>query len=267
MSFAFYRKQMKKSAISGLLPILIIVGLVLMVAMVWPEFKASAEEMEAMMDNDLYKAMYGEDTIAVGIGSFEGFFGMTVFAYLDLIFIALSVFFGAGIIAREVDKKTLDITLSYPVPRWSIPLGKFAAVITYALAIPIAAFIVIASTGLVYGEESDLGALFLALMGRFSLFFALSALSLLCAAVFLRAKPSYGAAAAMVVGSYILNSLGGLVESTEILANLSLFHYLDGTTIWASGSFPFDELFIVVSVGMLALIAALMIFEKRELTY
>ncbi|MFQ5980226.1 MAG: ABC transporter permease [Candidatus Heimdallarchaeota archaeon] len=266
-SLAFYRKGMKKGIVSGILPAVLLLGLVFLVAYVWPEFKTSAEEMQKLLESPMYKAFYGEDAIAVGIGSFEGFFGMTAFFYIDVIIIALSIFLGAGIIAREVDKKTLDISLSYPISRRSLLLGRFAAINTYALLLPLVVFLSIAFAGAYYGENSDLLALFLALLGKYALFFTLSALSLLCAALFLRPKASYGAAAGLILGSYILDSLGGLVESTEILANLSLFHYLDGTTIWASGTFPVDELAIVIGIGILALIAAVEIFQRRELTY
>ena len=267
MSLIVYRKETRKNLVMGLLPAVVMVGFVLLIAIVWPEFKESAADFEKLMENPLYQAIISEGALDAGIGSFEGFFGMEIIATLDFLFMCLSVFLGANIIAREVDKKTLDITLSYPIPRWSLPLGKFAAINTYILAIPVFVFISISLVAAYYGENINYIALLLALLGRYCIFFSLSALSLLCAAIFLRPKQSYASAGAVVFGSYILMGLGGLVESTKILQNLSLFYYLDATAIWTSGSVPLDEVFIVVGVGLLALVAALAVFQNRELIY
>ncbi|MHA2272542.1 MAG: ABC transporter permease subunit [Candidatus Hodarchaeales archaeon] len=266
MSFTIYRKEIQKNLWLALIPAAMIVFALLMAA-VWPEFKESAEEMEELMDAAIYQAMLSEGALAAGIGSFEGFFGMELFTILDFAFMGLTVFLGAGIIAREVDKGTLDISLSYPISRYKLPLSKFAAINTYIFTMPLLVSIPISLTAVLFEENIDHVALVLAFFARCCVFFALSAISLLCAAIFLRPRLAYSTAGAVVVGSYILMGLGGLVESLELLRNLSLFYYLDGTAIWASGSFPLDELVIVVGVGALALVTALFIFQHQELTY
>ncbi|MFW9915152.1 MAG: ABC transporter permease subunit [Candidatus Thorarchaeota archaeon] len=266
MSFTIFRKEIQKNYYLGLIPAAMI-GFTILLAAVWPEFKSYAPEMEEVMEAELYQAMLSEGALAAGIGSFEGFFGMELFTILDFAFMALAVFLGVGVIAREVDKGTLDISLSYPISRYKLPLGKFAAINTYIFTIPILVSIPISLTAVFFGENINHFALVLAFFARCCVFFALSALSLLCAAIFLRPKLAYSSAGGVVVGSYILMGLGGLVDSLELLQNLSMFYYMDGTAIWASGNFPLDELVIVLGVGVLALVAALVIFQHQELTY
>ncbi len=267
MGFVIYQKGIRKSVISGLLPAILMMVMALMMVNIWPEFKQTAEELSELLEAPIYQAMLSEGALGAGIGTYEGFMGMELFTILDLVFIVLAIFLGAGIIAREVDKKTLDINLSYPVPRWRLALEKFAVVNTYSLAMPVLIFFPVALGAVIYGEEIDFLALGVALIARWLLFFALSAISLLCAAIFLRPVHSYGAAGGIVVGNYIMNALGGLVESTKILRDLSLFYYLDGTAIWVSGNLPLADVVIVVGVGILALLSSLVIFQKRELTY
>ncbi len=261
-----FRKEMKKSIISGLLPSILMAGIAVMMFGVWPEFKEQAADFQDLLEAPIYQAMLSEGAISAGIDTYEGFMGMELFTMLDFIYLLLPVFLGVNIIAREVDKKTLDITLSYPISRWKIPLGRFAAVNTYALTIPLFTFVPISFGAIYFGEDIDHLALLVALLSKQLLFFALTAISLLCAVVFLRSKTSYGAAGGIIIGSYIIKSLGGLVESLHIIRNLSLFYYLDGTTIWL-GTFPLDEALIVLGVGILALISSLVIFQRRELTY
>jgi ABC-2 type transport system permease protein len=266
MSFTIFRKELQKNYYLGLIPAVMAAFAILM-AFIWPEFEQSAQDFEEVMDADIYQFMLSEGALEVGIGSFEGFVGMELFTILDFAFMALAVFLGAGIIAREVDKGTLDISLSYPIPRWQLPLGKFAAINTYIFTMALLVPIPISLTAIYYGENIDHLALVLAFFARCCVFFALSALSLLCAAIFLRPKLAYSAAGGVVVGSYILMGLGGLVDSLKLLRNLSMFYYMDGTAIWATGNFPLDEFVIVVGAGVLALVAALVIFQRQELTY
>ena len=98
------------------------------------------------------------------------------------------------------------------------------------------------------------------------MFFALGALSLLCGTIFLESNKALSAAGVLILGQYLLERIGGLVESLRILQNLSLFHYLNAGTIANLGKLPLNELFTVAGVGILALSSALYIFQKRELT-
>lgn len=266
MSWTIYRKELGKNIWLILIPV-VLVGFILLLSIIWPEFRESAEELDKLLDSPYYQAILSEGAIEAGMGSFEGFYGMELFAIMDFAFMTLSIFLGAGIIAREVDHKTLDITLSYPIPRWKLLLGKFAAINTYIFMIPFFVFNPIALTAVIYDENINHFGLFLAFLSRCTIFFALSALSLLCAAIFLRPKLAYSTAGVIIIGSYILGSLAGLVESLKFLKNLSLFSFLDGVTIWLNGSLPLDELVIVLGTGLVALVAALVIFQYRELAY
>ncbi|MFQ5981585.1 MAG: ABC transporter permease subunit [Candidatus Heimdallarchaeota archaeon] len=266
MSLTIYRKELGKNIWLILIPIAL-VGFILLLSGIWPEFKESAEELDKLLDSPLYQAMLSEGAIEAGLGSFEGFYGMELFAIMDFAFMTLTIFLGAGIIAREVDHKTFDTILSYPIPRWKLLLAKFAAINTYIFMIPFFVFIPITLSAAIFEENIDYLGLFLAFVSRCAIFFALSALCLLCASIFLRPRLAYSTAGVITIGSYILGSLAALVESLEFLRNLSLFYYLDGTTIWLSGHLPLDELVIVLGTGLAALVAALVIFQYRELAY
>ncbi|MFX0209196.1 MAG: ABC transporter permease [Candidatus Hodarchaeota archaeon] len=267
MIITVYRKEARKSIISGILPSILMGVTAIMMFAVWPTFKKEAADFQELLDAPIYQAMLSKGAISAGIGTYEGFMGMELFTMLDFMYLFLPMFVGVNIISREVDKKTLDITLSYPISRWKIPLGRFATVNSYALTIPLFVFVPLSLGAIYLNEDTDHLALLIALLSKQILFFALTAISLLCASLFLNSKSSYGAAGGIIIGSYILKSLGGLVYSLNLLRNLSLFHYLDGTSIWVTGTLPFDELIIVLGVGIIALISSLMIFQHRELTY
>ena len=60
-----------------------------------------------------------------------------------------------------------------------------------------------------------------------------------------------------------LGDLGNL----EFLKDLSLFNYLSTGAILQDGGMIMNEFAVVVGVGVAALVAALYVFQKRELTY
>jgi hypothetical protein len=60
-----------------------------------------------------------------------------------------------------------------------------------------------------------------------------------------------------------LGDLGNL----EFLKDLSLFNYLSTGAILQDGGMIMNEFAVVVGVGVAALVAALYVFQRRELAY
>jgi len=66
---------------------------------------------------------------------------------------------------------------------------------------------------------------------------------------------------------YIIVRISGMVESLEILKYFSVFNYMAAGNILSSGVFPVGDFFIVLGIGLAALVGVLLVFQKRELTY
>lgn len=59
----------------------------------------------------------------------------------------------------------------------------------------------------------------------------------------------------------------GDLRNLEFLKDLSLFNYLSTGAILQNRGMIMNELAVVVGVGVAALVAALYVFQKRELAY
>ena len=101
-------------------------------------------------------------------------------------------------------------------------------------------------------------------LGLFLLIFALGALSLLCASIFLESNKSLSAAGALIIGQYFLESLGGILATLGSIQFFSLFHYFKIGNILTEGMLPILDVVIVLTIGIVALVSALVIFDKRE---
>ncbi|MHA1186800.1 MAG: ABC transporter permease subunit [Candidatus Heimdallarchaeota archaeon] len=249
---------------SGILPPMIIVLFILMITAIWPTIADQMAMFQEILQNPVYRAILGQ----LGIGditTFQGFFNIEIFVMLEMIMIFTTIIIPARMVTSEVDKRTLDIVISFPISRWQLLLEKFSVYLIYNLLYPIFMITSTVIANQVLKEEFDYVMLTYATIGTWLLFFALGAISLLCGVIFLEGKKAITAAGTIILGMWVLVRFSGFVDSLDFLKYFSLFHYLNAAAIFKAGTMPLDELFIVIGVGLAALIGALVIFEKREL--
>ena len=232
----------------------------------WPTLQDQISMFEELLDTPVYQAILGQLGM-IGFGSFDGAIYMYIFSTLEMLMIVLTVFIPVRLISSEVDRNILDIILSYPIPRWRFLLEKFSVYLTYNLLYPVLLLfaVILSATGI--GESINLATFTYSVIGVWLLFFALGALSLLCGALFLKSRKALPASGIIVFGQYILVRVGGMVDAAAPLKHFSLFNYLNAGTIVNTGTIPILELIIVITVGVIALVGALYIFQKRELAF
>jgi len=200
------------------------------------------------------------------ITTWQGIFYMYVGICMEWAIVFIAILIPARIVAGEVDKNTLDVTLSYPIPRWRYLLEKFMVYATYSLLYPTFVYVmgVVATNSL--GETLDMTVLGHAMMGFWFWLFALGALSLLCGTLFLDSNRALSASGALIVTQYVMTRLGSLGD-LSYLRPFTLFNYLSTGSILQNGGMPMNELAVVLGVGIAALAAALYVFQTRELAY
>ncbi|MHA2225094.1 MAG: ABC transporter permease subunit [Candidatus Hodarchaeales archaeon] len=281
-----YKKQLQKTWLFWMLPIALLVAMALLVVGIWPEYEPLMKEFQlAFTNNPLLSSILGESDI----GSFEGFISIEMFMVADIVFMGLILLVGTMAIAREADSGTLDVILSYPVPRWKFLLQKLLAMITLSLAFPILVWGSVAVGATLLEIEFASEAFLIALLGKWAVYMALTCITILCSVIFMDTSKTLGSAGLIVGGSWIFERFGGLIreasaEIADIMQGISLFHYLDGAkvmdalmdykpnfvfqvdalnlTVWYF--FPVVELVILITVGIVALVTALVLFQKRE---
>ena len=261
-----YLKSLKKKWLSGILFPIFIALFVPLIAYMWPMLQDQLSTFAELLDSPVYQAILGQLGM-LGFGSFESAVYMYIFSTLEMLMIFVTVFIPVRLISSEVDENTLDVMLSYPIPRWRFLLEKFSVYLTYNLLYPILILLAAVFSAIGLGESINLTTFTYSVIGVWLLFFALGSISLLCGALFLKSKKALSAAGIVIFSQYILVRVGGMVSSAEPLKYFSLFNYLNAGTIVSSGTMPIIELFIVIGVGVIALFGALYIFQKRELAF
>ena len=266
-----YLKGMTKRWKSFLAPVITIGLFVIMIAAIWPTLSEQAEVFQSIIDNPVYQSILGS-LGAVIFTTWEGVFYLYIFVWLEMVIVFVTVFSPTRIVTNEIDKKTLDVALSYPIQRWRYLLERFGIYLTYNLLYPV--FILLSgylSTMALKSFDPEITMeyklLFFSSISVWLYFFALGAISVLISTIFLDSRKTLAVAGALIIGMYLLVRFASAAESIEFLKYLSIFNYNSPGKIYENGGFLVGDFFIVFGIGLVSLIAALWIFQKRELTY
>ena len=149
-----YLKNLVKGWKSGVIIPFIISLFPLLLAGIWPSFQAQSAAFAEILKNPIYKAILGE-IVLFDISTWQGVFYMYVGMILEWSVIFLAILIPARIVAGEVERNTLDVTLSYPIPRWRYLLEKFMVYLTYSLLYPAFIFVSGVMTTNSLGETLD----------------------------------------------------------------------------------------------------------------
>jgi ABC-type transport system involved in multi-copper enzyme maturation permease subunit len=259
-----YLKNLKKSWLTGIVPPALIVGFVGIIAISWPSMQELILDRLETMNNPIMQAILG-DLGLEGLGlTWQAALFMYAGGTMNILLLFIAIFIPARLLSAEIDKKTFDIALSLPIPRWRYLLEKFSVFVTYSFVLPLAMVGIMLGSTAIMGETMDVSLVLNYALGFWLLLFTLGAMSLLCATIFLDSNRSLAAAGVLIGGQYFLDSLGGLLEALGNLQVFSLFHYFNLAAIQRAGTLPLLDVIIVLGVGFFSLLAALVIFEKRE---
>ena len=232
---------------------------------IWPQLKEQAASFAELLDSPIYRALLGQLGI-IDLTTWQGAFYMYVGICMEWTVVFLSILVPARIVTAEIDKKTLDVTLSYPIQRWRYLLEKFMVYLAYCLLYPAFVYVLGVVGTRSIGETLDPTILLYSMTAFWFWLFALGALSLFCGTLFLETNRALSASGALIITQYVMTRLGDL-GNLGFLKELSLFNYLNTGTILQNGVMSMNELAVVVGVGIVALGAALYVFQKRELAY
>ncbi|MFW9778386.1 MAG: ABC transporter permease subunit [Candidatus Heimdallarchaeota archaeon] len=282
-----YLKNLRKSWITGMVPPLIVTGFVGVIAFGFPSMIDIILDRISTLNQPIMKAIIGD----LGLEQLGFTWQATLFMYaggtLNLVVLFVAILVPARLLSAEVDKKTLDIMLSYPIPRWRYLLEKYGVFLTYSLLIPLSII------GMMFGStvvmstifpdgfsftnpntqvtdtqlyEIDPNLVINYAIGTFLVLFALGSISLLVSTIFLESNRSLSVAGLVIGGQYFLDSIGGLLDPNGSIGIrfFSLFHYFKVDALLESGSLPMTDLVVVIGVGIAGLASALLVFQKRE---
>ena len=241
-------------------------GYLLGIGAFYPIVAENRQQFEALLDT------YPEELLAImGVSEQQSLFDPVGFIQVEalgwivpLVFAIYGAFQGARAVAGEEEDGTIDLVMATPLSRSGLVWQKLVALVLAEMVLGTALFLSIALDSVLFDLEIPLGniaaaALMAVLLG---VFFGSLALAV-GAATGLRGL-SVGVVSFVAAGSYLLNSLGGLVEGMKALRPVSPFYYYGASNPLRDG-LDVQHALVLAGVAVLLLGVSLMAVRSRDL--
>jgi ABC-2 type transport system permease protein len=245
-----------------------ILGIVFMVGAGIGKYEAFSSggdlDIGAILDTlpKAFLAIFG--LAGIPIDSFGGFYGM-IYAYVTIMGAVFAIMVGSGILAKEERDKTVEFLMVKPISRMKILLVKLLAATTLVLVFvgvtwgTSAAIIITVSPD----DPITMELAYMMIAMFFIMMFYLS-ISFFLAAFLKDAKKSSQMSLTVMLTSYMLGVIMGIIDNTDFLRILVPFQYFRVTELLDLNLNLFYLVFtVVVSLG--AIVASAYYYPKRDL--
>jgi ABC-2 type transport system permease protein len=240
-------------------------GYVALIASVYPTVRDNPD-LEKLVESypEALKAF-----VAFG-GQFDftsaaGYLGSELFSFMmPALFLVAAVGHGAGTLAGEEERGTIDLLLSSPLSRTRVALEKLAAMCVELAALGVVLWLALWVGARSFSMEVSVAHLASATALLVVLALAYGAIAFMVAAATGRKTLAIGLTVALAVGAYLVNSLASLVEVLEPFQKATPFYHYAVADPLRQGLDPWHTLFLL-AVGAGAAAAGVLLFDRRDL--
>lgn len=180
---------------------------------------------------------------------------------------AHAILYCSRVPAGEIDRGTIDVVLAFPVSRWAVYLSETTVWLASG-AIIVATGVIGHFLGGIWLENDhpmafdELLAVNVNLLG---VYFAVGGVARLFSSISNRRGRAAGAAFAVVLASFIVNTLATFNETIGHFSFLGILTYYRPLSIIGRGAWPMGDLAVLIGVGATLWLAGGIIFAHRDL--
>jgi ABC-2 type transport system permease protein len=182
-----------------------------------------------------------------------------------IVLAVLAISLGTNAIAGEEDRRTMDIVLATPTPRWSIVLQRFAAMATMVGVVALAILLVMAIANPMVDLGFSLGNMVASNFQLALLALVFGSLALAVGGLTGRRGITIGIAAGTTVATFFVNGLAELVDWLKGPQKITPFYWLQRANPLENG-LTIEDTIIMVSVIAVFLCVAIWGFARRDIT-
>ena len=241
-------------------------GYLLGIGAFYPVVAENQQQFEALLDT------YPEELLAVmGVSEEQSLFDPVGFIQVEalgwivpLVFAIYGTFQGARAVAGEEEDGTIDLVMATSLSRSGLVWQKLVALVLAEMVLGTALFFSIALDSVLFDLEIPLGNIASAALMAVLLGVLFGSLALAVGAATGLRGVSVGVVSFVAAGSYLLNSLGGLVEGMKALRPLSPFYYYGASNPLRNG-LDIQHALVLAGLAVLLLGVSLLAVRSRDL--
>lgn len=182
-------------------------------------------------------------------------------------FSAFAITVASRAIGGEIERKTIFILLSRPIPRYKLLLYRWLAMIP-GIALLGGSLVVGIGIGLIASdpEENVLFSRYLVAWGSLSmLLLAIGSYSFLISTLASDGTKSLLLSSSFTLIFYLIDFVAEIWEPLEFLGPISVFYYYDPVTTVVNGSLITEDVFVLFGLSLISLILSLVAFQVRDI--
>jgi ABC-2 type transport system permease protein len=236
---------------------------VLMYASFWPSVRQNAAQFTQYIEKlpEAIRNMIGGGDFATP----EGYVQTELFSLLGpILLIVYAIGAGARAIAGEEEAGTLDLLLSTPLARRRVVLDTFAAMGTASFALAVLMWLSLVLLGPVFDLRLSFEGPLSATLNLFLLAMVFGTVALLVGTATGSKAMAIGTSSGWGVVTFVLNTLAPTVHPLRPFRFLSPFHYYESHRPLTTG-FNGVDILVLAAISAAAVVAALVMFERRDL--
>ena len=212
-------------------------------------------------------AAFGMSSSVLGASeiSYAGFMSFEFFPWFGLALVVYALVASGSQIAGEVERGTIDVVLSSPVPRWLFALSKYLGLLLPLLIIGFTCVVFSIAAGLIQGVELPVARFIYTGIVMGMLGGAFASVGVFFSVLWLSSQRAQIALAVIVIVQYVMDVVSKISDDWDFLGRYTLFHYYDPGLLLEGFEWTWAPLVIYAAVASVGLIATVIFFERRDL--
>lgn len=236
----------------------------LVIISIFPMFRDLMGELEQFLE--FYpEAVLRAFGLEGDLATFAAFVGVEFINVIWPLIVAIFVIMaGTSAVAQEIERGTADLWLSVPEHRWRLLAAKAAAM---ALGVAVLVVVTLGTLGIgAFTINERLGMMSLIAAGVVMLSYPLAVLgySLLLSSLFSERGKAAGIAAGLTILGYLGWLIAELSDRWDWLRYVSPFTAYKPQQALETGEIPWGGVTILLAVALVTVVAALIIFQRRD---
>lgn len=192
--------------------------------------------------------------------------GYALGGWLALPYVIFTALFVAGMITREMDRRTMEFVLSLPVSRGQLLVSRWLVLAGSLTVLHLMQFIGVVSGVAVIGQEGSPGRYAIAVINSLLLYLFLGTLMLLVSLFFDDYAPGTGAVLGIGMGLNVFHmatsdATGALKSLREALP----FSWYDVQSIILKGDVPWGDMALLAGGTILLLALSVWLFRRKQI--
>jgi ABC-2 type transport system permease protein len=241
--------------------------MVLFIALAMAKFAAyeGNPEMLEILDSMPPALLEAFQMNAFNLTTVTGFFGVC-FTYFALLGSVFATMLGSDIISKEERDKTVEFSLTLPIPRRKLITSKLLAAVVHCIAFLLIIWGASLFSVAQYRPESEFyDFLLLSMLALFILEMTFLAVGIFLGCALKQYKRAGSIAVSLLLGTFFLSIISGLNENLDFLKFFSPFKYFDPAALLRESRLEMTYVYISAGIIAVALVSGYVTYAKRDL--